>query len=510
MKSKTVGVIDVASNELRLKIAQVSESGLKVIDSARKPLNLGRDTFRNGKISFESVEKAAVIIIGFKQILKEYNVKEVRAIATTAIREAENRDYVLDQIYCKTGIKLEIIDDNEEKLYINRIVLENISEQYMTSSLVVHIGSGSISIITVENSIVTNNQTMRIGALRVSELFEDYAHDTDKYFMVIREYLKSFVESVDFTFKKNLSNIIISGNEVDLIGKLCGANETKNVMTIIKEDFALLYKNVRDKTPEYIAEKYNISFEKAEIFLTAIITCNRLFKYTKATKILSPSLTLSDAIIYEMCFYKGRNDFLKFYDESAVYFARETARRFSTNDYPTNDIVENFAVLLFNKLKKIHNLNPRDCLLLRIAAIMRNTGTFINTKLHYIHSYNIIKGSDIPGIMERDKLIAANVAKFHSSITPSLSDSDYAELTPEERNRVSKLTAILRIADSLDRSHSGKFTNIDVRIYNNVLTITAETIKNIELEMWAFRAKSKFFEEVFGIKAVLKQRRQFQ
>ena len=117
MNKKSTAVIEIASNELRLKVAEKKGEGVKIIDALSYPLSLGRDTFHYGKISFESICKTADIINGFLQVTKEYGVDDIATIATTAVREATNKEYVLDQIKIKTGLDITVADDSQEKNY---------------------------------------------------------------------------------------------------------------------------------------------------------------------------------------------------------------------------------------------------------------------------------------------------------------------------------------------------------------------------------------------------------
>ena len=161
-------------------------------------------------------------------------------------------------------------------------------------------------------------------------------------------------------------------------------------------------------------------------------------------------------------------------------------------------------------MKNYHGLNKKDRLLLSVAAITHDVGKYINVVGHYNHSYEIIRSSEIVGLSSHDMEIIANTTKYHSSSTPNMLDYNFNRLSYEDRMSVSKLTAILRLAEALDKGHIKKFDNIDVKIKNNTLTIGISTLKNTQIEEWSFGIKSKYFEEVFGMKAVIKNKRVMQ
>jgi exopolyphosphatase/guanosine-5'-triphosphate,3'-diphosphate pyrophosphatase len=138
---------------------------------------------------------------------------------------------------------------------------------------------------------------------------------------------------------------------------------------------------------------------------------------------------------------------------------------------------------------------------------LHDCGKFISISAHYRNSYHIIRGLDIVGLNTRDLEIVACVALYHSRIIPSAQDGIYTALNENDRVIVSKLTAILRIADALDRSQTQKFDTIEVKLDEEKLMISIVTDHNIDLEQWAFIEKSKFFEEVFGFKTKLKKKK---
>jgi exopolyphosphatase/guanosine-5'-triphosphate,3'-diphosphate pyrophosphatase len=152
-------------------------------------------------------------------------------------------------------------------------------------------------------------------------------------------------------------------------------------------------------------------------------------------------------------------------------------------------------------------MGPREKLLLQTAAILHDIGKFMNLSHHYRHSYEMITGAEITGLNQLETEIVANLAMYHSHRQPGPLDANYTRLDLYNRVLVSKLTAILRLADALDRSHTQKFDEIDVKITDAELLITISTDENIGLEQWSFKYKGAFFEEVFGIKAVIRQKK---
>ncbi|MDR1638232.1 MAG: HD domain-containing protein [Clostridiales bacterium] len=505
-KFELAAVVDIGSNELRLKIAQMAKGKLKYLESLTYPLSLGRDTFNKGKIGFEKVEKACEIIRNFQTIIKEYGVTDIRAVATTAVREATNSDYFLDQLKIKTGLAITVMDDMEEKLYIYKLLMRFMKDEIKRSAMMVFIGSGNIGVSILEDGRIPFTQNIKVGSLRVSEMFDDIQEYSSEFYVVLEEYLDSFTDVLQHSLPPDVKNIVVSGTEIEMAAELIGA-EKKNLFYHIPVDrFHAFYNDARLKATGQLSKELKIPVEKSELLLPALSVFNNLLGFTKAETIIASQLALSDAMLYEMLCPDDFQAINKDFGKNALLSAAVLAKK--------NDAVEghyqrvgDFAVKIFDKMKKIHGMGSREKLLLQIAAILHDIGKFINLSNHFRHSYEIIMGSDIVGLNKLELSIVANIALYHSQIVPSLGDENYRKLDVYNRVLVSKLSAILRLADALDRSHKQKFSEIDVKTTDGELSITVTTDQNIDLEQWSFKEKGRFFEEVFGIKAVIRKKR---
>ncbi|MDR1558620.1 MAG: HD domain-containing protein [Clostridiales bacterium] len=499
-------VIDIGSSELRLKSAQFSKTRIKYLESLIYPLALGRDTFNTGKIGFDKVDKACEIIRNFMMIIHEYGITNIRVVATTAVREATNTDYFLDQVKIKTGLNIIVMDDMEEKLYIYKLLTRLLKDDVKNSALMVHIGSGNIGLSAMESGRIQFTQNIKVGSLRISELFGDIQEYSSEFYVVLEEYLHSFTDMLETVIPENNKHFVVSGTEITGASELIGASKKGVFHMIPKDKFLEFYQEIKLKTTERAAEDYRISAEKAEVLFPAMCIFHNLLRFTQAEKIIASEVTLSDAILYEMLCPQEFAAINKDFGKNTLLSAMALAKKCDAMESHYKQ-VENFAVKIFDKMKKLHGLGPREKLLLQTAAILHDIGKFINLSHHYRHSYDMITGSDITGLNQLETEIVANLAMYHAHRAPGPLDNNYTKLDLSTRVLVSKLTAILRIADALDRGHTQKFSEIDVRITDEELMVIISTNENIDLEQWSFKDKGAFFEEVFGIKAVIRQKK---
>ena len=485
---KQIAVIELASNELRLKIGEKSDMKVKTVDSLSYPVTLGRESFHNGKISFETIEKICQIIKGFLNTASEYGVSEIRAIATTAIREAKNKDYILDQIKVKTGIDIEVLDENSEKTAVNRHIMSVLPAEKRNSALFVQLGSGNINIYVMENSKMVDTYSLKIGGLRINELFEESLDSPKDYVQVIREYLTPFFETLSDAIPEKLSQCIVSGNEIQTIASMCNATNSLDFSIMERTAFTKMYKKAKEKGTEAISMEYDIPQEEVEVLLPSLIVLNRLLKYTVNDSILLSNVLLSDAVMFEMLFPK---------EASFERFGRDIGHI---------SRVSSVAIEIYDKMKKLHGYKSRERTLLQVSAILQDIGKYVNVKNHALLSYNTITNLDIVGINDHERLIIATVCYYHNGNIPSMDSPIYNQLSQEDRVMVSKLAAILQISNAINTSHSPKFEQVSVNMKNGKLNIYLTTLKNINLEKWAFIAKSKLFKEVYGLNATIIKR----
>ena len=195
------------------------------------------------------------------------------------------------------------------------------------------------------------------------------------------------------------------------------------------------------------------------------------------------------------------------FDEYIIAFAKNTSKRYM-GSVKRAETLETITMTIFDSLKKRSGLSKRDGMLLRIAAILHDCGKFISLYNLAECSYNIIMSTEIIGLSYKEREIVANVVKFNHEDFESYEEIASSQLISSDQYlRITKLLAILRVANGLDRSHKQKFKDISVNIKEKEFIITVNTDKDITLEMGLLKARANFFEEVFYLKPIIKQQK---
>ena len=506
MSKNLIAAIDVGSHAIRMKIGEINKAGdFRLLEKFRKIAVLGHDTFTNEKVSFESVDKTCEILKNFRMTMDDYGVKRYVMMATSAIREASNKDYIMDQIKLKTGLDIRIIDNSQEQ-YLTLKALKHKLEHYnkitAEGAVVIVIGAGSIQITTFLKGELKSSQNVKMGALRIKEILGALENQTTKYYKVLREYIEANLEDLDFLKDKGAyKHLIVIGGEIGVIQSLMDEDVTEETYSMKKKDFRVISDEIMSKTTDEIKRDYAIKRERAEIIVPSLMLINMFVDKTTAGEIIIPNISLADGIIryiHEDIYNLHTNDIST---QDIITSATVMAKKFNYDETHCNH-VEAHALLLFDKLRKIHGMKE-ERILLRVATILHDIGKFISLDHHNEHSYNLIKSLELFGMSTLEVEMVANIARYHGIIVPKDQDRNLAVLPTRERIIVAKLIGIIRMADALDRSHKQKIKIESVRVKDKELIIRGKSVKNTTLEEWNFAKKSEFFKEVFGIKPVL-------
>lgn len=509
---ETVAAIDVGSNSLRMMIAQITPGGEVIpLEDLLRPTHIGRDTFAYGRIQLQSIHDTCDTLKGFTKLMHDYRVKHYRAVSTSGIREAENREYVLEQIRLRTGLSVEVINNAQERFLMFKAIRNHLPKSMKISNkgtLIVDIGSGGVEISVYSKGALKFTEYIRVGSLRLREILADLESMTLDFPSIVEEFVESRIDFLKSSLEKlDINNYIGLGGELRTIIRLCYQDQSNSEEKLINKGMiAKLYARVHSMTTEQIIQEYGLDRNQAGILLPSIIIFYRLLQMTDAEGIYAPMVSLRHGIMADIADEhfnsngkrEGINDILS----SVINIGQKY-----NFDEKHCKYVENICLTIFDKTSKIHRMGDKEKLYLQVACLLHDVGKHVNLNLHDIHSYNIIRFTNIMGFSNRELDIVANIARYHSDEVPQLSHENYFVLSAEDRIIVSKLAAILKIGESLDISHKRKVNQIDVSISGRELHFKVQCSEDLLLEEWNFADTALFFEEVMGYKPVIKRRR---
>lgn len=514
MSVNNFAAIVVGSYEISMKIFDISSRGkIKEIDHIRQRIELGTDTYATGKISYPLVNEVCRILNEFVTIMNTYRVKNYQAYGTSAIRETENRMIILDQIVQRTGIQLAVLSNSEQRFLDYKSIAfkgEDFNRIIEKGTAIVDIGGGSLQISLFDKDSLVATQNMRLGVLRMRERLLKLNASPEKYEELLEEMVGAQLAVFKRMYLKDraIQNIILVDDYVSMVMKQRMESSQQNGYADM-EALTSFIERLKSKNTSEIAQLLKIPDEAAYLlFVSAVIT--KTILVTMGSELLwAPGVTLCDGIAYEYAeqnrIFKPEHDF----EQDIIACARNISKRYM-GSRKRAETLEQITMTLFDSMRKIHGLGKRERLLLRIAAILHDCGKYMSMINVGECSYSIIMSTEIIGLSHKERAIIANIVKYNHL------DFDYfeepgilEELDTVSYLTISKLTAILRVANGLDRSHKQKFKNIKTALKDNRLVITVDTLEDITLERGLFNGKADFFEEVYSIRPVIKQRKTF-
>lgn len=498
----------IGSEHTALQIVEYrSLEDLRIIDSAQRQLSLGEEAFKTGRICTDTVAELCDILKGFRRKLPEYGVRDYRLVATTAIREAANQPYIIDQIHIKAGLDTEVVDMPQEIFYKYVAIFRKMQNRGLVNDkdalLFVDITSGGLGITLYKGGRLLYQQNIHIGVLRIKESFDKNQRESLAFQQALAEYIYSVIEPVRPALAAHsIRHLVLAGPETELFLQMLGRQRHSALDNVSPEEFQRLHQRLHKLNLPQIMQAFQLSETKASLALPLIILYKQILSLCRVQALAVVNDQFLDGLTAWHIAQKAHSPWVEAIDKQTFSLVRSLAAKYNQCDAHA-EAVAAVSLLLFDKLHRVHGLGQRERQLLECAALLHDIGKFVSLRSHYLFSHRLILSSDILGFSEREKLIMACVAQYHSKGTPHPSDPSLQELSMAQQMTVAKLAAIIRLADAIDRTHRQKVKQIELAFRGDELQVTVTTREDYALEQWTFADKADFFENVFGIRPIL-------
>lgn len=512
MAVKTFAAIDVGSYELSMKIFEVSKNyGMKEIDHIRHGIDMGTESYITGKLSYDRVEELCRTLREYADIMKTYQVSDYVAYGTSAIRETENTAILLDQIHQRTGIHIGVLSNSEQRFLDYKSIAslgEGFNKIIENATAIVDIGGGSIQVSLFDKDTLVSTQNMKLGVLRLRERLTHLDASFAQYENLLNELVDSQISVYQKLYLKDkeINNIIVVDDYISALVRKKSINHGKSGYAG-KELFEYFLNAYSIKSFSELAKTWDMPEENMPILYISLVMVKRIMETMGAELIWAPGVTLCDGIAYE---YAEKNKMIASahdFEKDIIACAQNISKRYR-GSRRRSETLEHIALTIFDSMKKVHGLGKREKLLLQLSTILHDCGKFVSMSNLAECSYSIIMATEIIGLSHAEREIVANVVKYnHLDFAYYEEMSRYSMIDRESYLKIAKLTAILRIANGLDRSHKQKFRNVKASLKENQLVITVDTNEDITLEKGLFGARAAFFEEVYSVRPVIRQKR---
>jgi exopolyphosphatase / guanosine-5'-triphosphate,3'-diphosphate pyrophosphatase len=495
-----LAAIDVGSNAIRLTVGSVDrDQQLTILQNLRESVRLGQDVFSGGTISDVTLDKAADAFARFKDAIDRHGVNWTRAVGTSALREAMNRDIFLDRIMQRCGIEIAVIGTEEEARLIHLAVVEAVNLKNRTAILI-DIGGGSAEVTLSSDGNILSTESYRMGAVRLLQVLEGKNQAERKFTQLVREYVDATRQRLKREIgDKKIKLCVGTGGNIETLGLLRKEFLDKDRDTVIAVDeLDTIVRKLQSLTYEDRIGQLRLRPDRADVIVPAAIILQHIVKISGVTEVTIPKVGLKDGVLIDM-----KNELYgekkHAYRDQVLAAALQVGRKYHF-DEEHGLVVSRLAVKLFDETRALHNLSLDDRLLLEVAALLHDIGSFISMADHHKHTHYLISETPVVGLRPSQMAIVANVARYHRKSFPKPQHEPYRILPAKDRVLVSKLAAILRLGDAMDNEHAGKVRSFSIDFKKPKFIISLEGDDDLLLEKWALMKKAEMFEELFGLK----------
>jgi exopolyphosphatase/guanosine-5'-triphosphate,3'-diphosphate pyrophosphatase len=508
-----LAAIDIGTNSFHLIIVEVDTNTGKfnILGREKESVRLGSGSSDMKHLGKDAMNRGIDALKKFAALADSAGAP-VRAIATSAVREAANQNEFIMRARIEAGIRIEVASGIEEARFIYLGILQSVPV-FDRHILMIDIGGGSTEFLIGKGRDISFDNSLKLGAIRLTERFFAGKDTDSRSVKACREYIKGFMATVTRESAKYKYDIAVGSsgtitNLANIINIKRGGEPESRLNNFIFTNDELAGAVTQILEAKSVKQKLKIPGldpARADIITAGAILLEVIFKELKIKEMMISEYALREGIILdtiEKQYMLKEGNHLGNLRLNSVNHIAENFRI----DKKHSDHVTKLALKIFDLTKKLHKLGSTEREYLEAASILHEVGGFVSHSQHHRHSYYIIRNAEMLGYTENEKEIVANVARYHRKSHPKAKHIDFAKLSADDQLVIRKLAAILRVADGLDRSHTSSISDINLEMEDGraIFTLSGSNT-NIELEIWGAESKKKLFEEVFEVTAEFKR-----
>jgi exopolyphosphatase / guanosine-5'-triphosphate,3'-diphosphate pyrophosphatase len=501
-----IAAIDAGSNAMRMIVGNVDDAWrVQTLENVRLPVRLGQDVFATGVLQEKTIQQAVDAFRHFQRVATNFGVVKTRAIATSAMREAENGDILLDRIARTSGIEVEVISGAEEARLIHQAVAGAMKLKGKRAVLV-DIGGGSVEVTISENENIISTESYNMGTVRLLQKLDGSKQRAfgmlsgrQPFSTLVREYAEAARRRIDHDLGSARVNLCVgTGGNVEDLGRLRQRyfKETDSTLITLSELETLIEVLSSLSVKERI-RKFKLRPDRADVILPAAIVLLIIGREAHVRHITIPGVGLKDGLLLEMA-EKLRTGPQMPHREQVWQSAMQLGRKYDI-DANHAALTAKLARQLFDQSQSLHSLGEEERLLLEVGALLHDIGHFINTIDHDRHGYYILQASPLIGLNVHQQEMVANLVRYHRKSIPASEDANFKSLPQKDRITVTKLSALLRLADGMDVSHANHVLSASLAEKKKGWQLNLHGRGDLMLEKWALDKRRVLFEEVFGL-----------
>jgi exopolyphosphatase/guanosine-5'-triphosphate,3'-diphosphate pyrophosphatase len=458
-----LGAIDAGSNAIRIVIAELTPTELVRVEAERVPVRLGHGAFTRGELDPETIDQAVAAFVHFRQRFDHHGVGMYRAVATSAVRSASNRDILLHRLYHEAGIELEIIEGEEEARLVRKATINAFGNAMgSTGALpraILDLGGGSLE-VNLKSGSGWRAYSLPVGTVRLLETFGLDGAIADAEASMVRRYTATLMTTI--TREGNsLGTAAATGGNADALAKIV-SDGTPGMPSFELAALEKALPSIVSATVDERMTRFGIKRDRAEVIGIAALVFATVARQLGISKLVAPGVGVREAVLLELA-ETAREEQVRAegaHDKALLTAARGFANRVD-HDTTHGEHVRHLARTLFHQLHDVHGIPDDRGVLLEVAALLHDVGEVVNVRGHHKHSEYMIRWARLPGLDDNSRELVALMARTHrkdaARARQIINDST---LPKEQRAQLRKLSALLRLADGLDWEHRSRVEQV--------------------------------------------------
>jgi exopolyphosphatase / guanosine-5'-triphosphate,3'-diphosphate pyrophosphatase len=500
-----IAAIDIGTNSVHMIVVRVRpDLSFEVVDREKVMVRLGAGGLDGRKLTTEAMSSALQALSKFKRLAESHAVDEILAAATSATREAENGGEFLAEIERQTGIRPRVISGTEEARLIHQAAVYGV-DVGSARAVVIDVGGGSVEITLGNAAAIQLARSFKVGVIRLTERFvrTDPLSGRDERRLVkhILGEVSRHLEQINAT---GFDRVIGTSGTILSLGAVAATAargtpppELRNLRVSAKQ-IRRLRKEVTALDLEGRLAIPGLDPRRADLVVAGAVLLDTILRGLDAEELTLCDLALREGLVLDYIRRNKRQ--IAQVDRIPDIRRRSTIELAERCNYFAEHAqqVARLALAIFDQTRAIHGLTDREREWLEYSALMHDLGVHISYPRHHRHSYYLIKNGDLRGFDPDEIEVMALVARYHRRGTPKKSHQEYSHLTSRLRRTIRLLSSILRIAESLDRSHAQVISGLELRDRGEDFLLQLHTSGDSELEVWATNRHVQPLEEILG------------
>ena len=499
-----LAAIDIGTNSMRLVVVEVDADGtFRVLDEEREQTRLGHGLYETGRLGDAEMERSLDTLGRMKAIAEGRGVSELRAIATSAVREARNGRTFRRQAERRHGVKIQVVSGREEA----RLAFLSMSRQFKFGNrpiALVDIGGGSVELVLAAGSVIDRVYSLPLGAVRMTETFVHSDPVKKKEWKKLR---KAIDREIDRRVGKpplRAEIMVGSGGTFSTLGAMVKSQREGRAAgsvqgyAMARAEVVHLLGRLREVPLDARKAIPGLSPERADIITAGIAVIARLAKRLGTREIVVNEGGIREGLLLSMAAERTRGrKTAALGTEDRMEWIRQFARKCQSNE-AHNEHVADLAVQIFDDLRGHYDMPLEAREILQAGALLHDIGYLISHSKHHKHAYHLIMHGDLPRFSAREVELIANVARYHRRAYPKKKHENYSRLDKEDRKLVRRIAGILRVADGLDRAHSQVVTGVRAVVERDRVILLVGAAEPPQVELWDANRKAGLFEKAFN------------